>query len=81
MMVIAPFEGEIIQMIILLFVPHLEVVEESNPQQRVLRRLFRYSFSDWKLILLGSFFLFIVSSGKSIGRMCSTSNKYHCSFY
>ncbi|CAF0886563.1 unnamed protein product [Adineta ricciae] len=41
-----------------------EVVEESNPQQRVLRRLFRYSFSDWKLILLGSFFLFIVSSAE-----------------
>ena len=81
MMVIAPFEGEIIQMIILLFAPHLEVVEESNLQQRVLRRLFRYSFSNWKLILLGSFFLFIVSSGKPIGRMCSTSNEYHCSFY
>lgn len=43
----------------------LETVAESSPQERVLRRLFQCSLSDWKLIILGTVFLLIVSAGKS----------------
>jgi len=43
---------------------YLETVEETSPQQRVLRRLFAYSLQDWKLVTLGSIFLLIVSAGK-----------------